>query len=78
MDCLLDYSGDAFFYGSLAEPMSCIIGAFHASYHTKPGSYQHQMGIVDGGNMAILAGRGLWAWELLIMQYMRTGNPACL
>ena len=58
MDCLLDYSGDAFFYGSLAEPMSCIIGAFHANYHTKPGSYVHEMGIVDGGNMAILAGAG--------------------
>ena len=35
MDCLLDYSG-MHFYGSLAEPMSCIIGAFHASYHTNP------------------------------------------
>ncbi len=58
MDCLLEYNGDAFFYGSLAEPMSCIIGAFHASYHTKPGVYQHEMGIVDGGNMAILAGAG--------------------
>ena len=58
MDCLLEYNGDAFFYGSLAEPMSCIVGAFHASYHTKPGSYQHEMGIVDGGNMAILAGAG--------------------
>ena len=30
-DCLLPYSGEAFFYGSLAEPMSCIVGAFHAS-----------------------------------------------
>ncbi|WPX09473.1 alcohol dehydrogenase catalytic domain-containing protein [Caldicellulosiruptor danielii] len=25
-NCLLKYEGDAFFYGSLAEPMSCIIG----------------------------------------------------
>jgi len=33
-NCLLKYEGDAFFYGSLAEPMSCIVGAFHASYHT--------------------------------------------
>ncbi|MBU0935191.1 MAG: zinc-binding dehydrogenase [Spirochaetes bacterium] len=58
LDCLLEYSGDAFFHASLAEPMSCIIGAYHASYHTKPGSYQHQMGIVRGGRMAILAGAG--------------------
>ena len=55
---LLPYSGDAFFYGSLAEPMSCIVGAFHASYHTKAGSYVHEMGIREGGSMAILAGAG--------------------
>lgn len=57
-DCLLDYGGDAFFYGSLSEPMSCIIGAFHATYHTKYGVYEHYMGIVEGGSMAILAGAG--------------------
>jgi len=57
-DCLLPYNGDAFFYGSLAEPMSCIVGAFHANYHTIPGKYHHTMGIVEGGNMAILAGAG--------------------
>ncbi len=56
--CLLEYNGDAFFYGSLAEPMSCIVGAFHASYHTESGSYVHKMGIREGGNMAILAGVG--------------------
>ena len=56
--CLLDYDGDAFFYGSLAEPMSCIVGAFHANYHTTGGTYIHDMGIVECGNMAILAGVG--------------------
>ena len=56
--CLLPYKGEAFFYGSLAEPMSCIVGAFHANYHTKNGSYVHSMGIVEGGKMAILAGVG--------------------
>ena len=58
MNCLLPYEGDAFFPASLSEPMSCIIGAFHASYHTKYGSYVHEMGIKEGGNMAILAGVG--------------------
>ena len=57
-DCLLNYNGDAFFYGSLSEPMSCIIGAFHANYHTKYGVYEHFMGITEGGKMAILAGVG--------------------
>ncbi len=56
--CLLSYEGDAFFAGSLAEPMSCIVGAFHANYHTTAGSYKHKMGIVEGGKMAILAGVG--------------------
>lgn len=56
--CLLPYKGDAFFYGSLAEPVSCIVGAFHACYHTTPGKYVHDMGIVEGGCLAILAGAG--------------------
>ena len=57
-NCLLEYHNDAFFYGSVAEPMSCIVGTYHAMYHTKNGSYVHNMGIVEGGNMAILAGVG--------------------
>lgn len=57
-DCLLKYEGEAFFYGSLAEPVSCIVGGFHVNYHTKPGSYVHEMGIVEGGDMALLAGVG--------------------
>jgi len=57
-NCLLDYKGDAYFYGSLAEPMSCIAGGFHANYHTTGGSYIHNMGIAEGGNMAFLAGAG--------------------
>jgi threonine dehydrogenase-like Zn-dependent dehydrogenase len=57
-DCLLAYDGEAFFPASLSEPMSCIIGAFHASYHTPPGTYVHDMGIRKGGKMAILAGVG--------------------
>jgi L-sorbose 1-phosphate reductase len=57
-DCLLPYEGEAFFPASLSEPMSCIVGAFHASYHVPPGKYQHEMGIRREGNMAILAGVG--------------------
>ena len=57
-DCLLQYDGEAFFPASLSEPMSCIVGAFHASYHIPPGTYNHEMGIRRGGKMAILAGVG--------------------
>lgn len=58
MNCLLNYEGDAFYMGSLAEPVSCIAGTFHAMYHTKPGSYAHLMGVKSGGKMALLAGAG--------------------
>jgi L-sorbose 1-phosphate reductase len=58
MDCLLTYSGDAYFKGSLSEPVSCIVGTYHAMYHTTQGSYNHKMGIVEGGDMALLAGAG--------------------
>jgi threonine dehydrogenase-like Zn-dependent dehydrogenase len=57
-DCLLDYRGENFFMGSLAEPVSCIVGAFHAQYHSRGGSYVHSMGIVPGGSLALLAGVG--------------------
>ena len=57
-NCLLEYRAGEYFYGSLSEPLSCIIGTFHAMYHTKPGVYTHEMGIREGGNMAILAGAG--------------------
>ncbi len=59
MGCLLEYRGDAYFMGSLSEPMSCIVGTFRAVYHHRsPGRYEHEMGIRRGGNLAILAGVG--------------------
>jgi threonine dehydrogenase-like Zn-dependent dehydrogenase len=57
-NCLLPYRGEGFYPASLAEPLSCVIGAMHANYHLTPGSYVHKMEIVDGGKMAILAGVG--------------------
>jgi threonine dehydrogenase-like Zn-dependent dehydrogenase len=57
-DCLLAYKGEGYYPASLAEPLSCVIGAMHANYHTTPGSYVHKMDIVDSGKMAILAGVG--------------------
>jgi threonine dehydrogenase-like Zn-dependent dehydrogenase len=49
---------DTFYAGSLAEPVSCVIGAFHAQYHTSEGSYRHRMGPREGGSMALLASAG--------------------
>ncbi|MDR1343686.1 MAG: zinc-binding dehydrogenase [Prevotellaceae bacterium] len=58
LGCLLRYEGRGYYPASLSEPLSCVIGAMHANYHTTPGSYVHRMEIVDGGCMAILAGVG--------------------
>lgn len=57
-NCLLHYNGEAFYTGSLAEPVSCVIGGYHVNYHTKAGSYVHDMGIKEGGKCALLAGVG--------------------
>jgi threonine dehydrogenase-like Zn-dependent dehydrogenase len=76
-DCLLPYDGEAFFPASLSEPMSCIVGAFHASYHTPPGTYLHNMGIRNGGMMAILAGvgpMGLGAIDYALHQDRKPGT----
>lgn len=56
--CLLAYEGDAFFKASLAEPMSCIVAGYQAFYHIDNETYEHKMGIVKNGTMAILAGVG--------------------
>ena len=58
LGCVLPYKGDYFANASLAEPMSCIIGAFHATYHTTPYVYEHQMGLKDGGSVALLGCAG--------------------
>ena len=57
-DNLLPYNSDTYFYGSLSEPMSCIVGTFHAMYHTRLGDYVHDMGIKENGKMAMLAAVG--------------------
>jgi threonine dehydrogenase-like Zn-dependent dehydrogenase len=57
-DCLLTCEVDGFFKASLAEPLSCIIGAFKTSYHFRPGTYLHETGPRPGGCMAVLAGAG--------------------
>ena len=58
LGCVLPYEGTYFANASLAEPMSCIIGAFHATYHTTQYVYEHHMGIREGGNLALLGCAG--------------------
>ncbi len=58
LGCLLDYTGESFFEASLGEPMSCIIGGFHANYHTNKRNYDHAMGTKADGNILIMGGCG--------------------
>jgi L-sorbose 1-phosphate reductase len=58
LGCVLPYKGTYFANASLSEPMSCIIGAFHANYHTKQYIYKHDMGIKKGGKVALLGCAG--------------------
>lgn len=48
LGCLLEYKGRAYYEASLAEPMSCSIGAFNAAYHTKMGVYHSRYGYQEG------------------------------
>ena len=57
-DCLIPYYGDSYFKASLAEPMSCIIAGYHENYHSVYETHSHEMGIKEGGAVAILAGVG--------------------
>ncbi len=78
MDCLMTFEGDAFFKASLAEPVSCIIGAFNTSYHFAPGEYTHQQGVRRGGSLAILAGAGPMGLGAVDYAIHGPGRPANL
>ena len=58
LGCLMEYTGESFFEASLGEPMSCIIGGYHANYHTNKQNYDHTMGTKKDGNIIILGGCG--------------------
>ncbi len=74
--CLLPYEGEAYYEASLAEPMSCSIGAFNATYHTKMGVYTHEMGIKKDGKLAIMAGAGPMGLGALSYALNRDVRPA--
>ena len=57
-DCLIPYEGDSYFKASLAEPVSCVIAGYHENYHSVYETHSHEMGIKEGGSVAILAGVG--------------------
>jgi len=78
MGCLLVYRGPGYYPASMAEPYSCVIGAMHANYHIKPGTYIHDMEIVDGGKMALLAGVGPMGLAAISYVLNREGHKPSL
>ena len=78
LGCLLEYKGRAYYEASLAEPMSCSIGAFNAAYHTQMGVYTHQMGIKEGGKLAIMAGAGPMGLGALTYALHRDVRPSMI
>ncbi|MBN2300424.1 MAG: zinc-binding dehydrogenase [Acholeplasmataceae bacterium] len=56
--CLLPYEGEGYFSGSLAEPFSCVAGAFHENFRSNFDTHIHEMDIKKGGAMIIIAGGG--------------------
>lgn len=58
LDCLIPFEGQAYYEGSLCEPLSCVIAAFDSQFHLIPHTYQPVMGIKNGGSCLIIAGTG--------------------
>lgn len=54
---VLPFRGESFFEGSLIEPLSCVVGAYRAQFHTHE-DYKYVNGIKEGGNLALLAATG--------------------
>lgn len=54
---LLKYKGESYFEGSLLEPLSSVVGAYRAQFHTGD-DYKYINGIKEGGNLALLAATG--------------------
>ena len=56
-DYLIKLNSDAYFNGSLIEPVSCVVRGYKANFHLGK-NFNHILGIKEGGNLAILAGCG--------------------
>lgn len=78
LGCLLPYNGDSYYMGSLAEPVSTIVGTFHAMYHTKKYVYEHEMDIKAGGAMAMLAAAGPMGMGAIDYAIHRDRRPGIL
>ncbi|MDR1801674.1 MAG: zinc-binding dehydrogenase [Lachnospiraceae bacterium] len=75
---VLPYDGEAYFHGSLTEPLSCVIGATHANYHTHQGEYTHIMDLKPNGACVALASAGPMGLAMLDYLIHRENHPRLL
>jgi len=71
--CLLPYAGRGWFYGSLAEPVACVLRAFRSQIH-RDADGELRPGPVPGGAMALLGAMGPMGMAALDCALRR--NPA--
>jgi len=61
---LIQIESDAFFRGSLVEPVSCVVRGFKATFHQDPDG-SHITGVKKGGKVALLAACGPMGLEAI-------------
>ncbi len=75
LGCLMNYDGESFFEASLGEPMSCIIGGYHANYHANKKNYNHEMGTKKDGNIITPEYAADHGAELLYVNTAKMDDP---
>ena len=56
--CLLPFSGEGWYKGSLVEAIGCVLRGFKGFYHTDYTDYKRTDGAKKGGKLAVLGGAG--------------------
>ena len=56
--CMIPFSGDSYFKGSLVEALGCVLRGYKGFYHTDYETYIRTDGARKGGKIAILGGAG--------------------
>ena len=73
---LLEFQGDAYFKGSIIEPVSCIVRGYKGTFHLK--GDDHITGLKSGGRLAILGGCGPMGLEAIDIAISCENKPMIL
>jgi threonine dehydrogenase-like Zn-dependent dehydrogenase len=75
--CLLPYTGDAYFKGSLAEPMSCIIGPCMRITTPRPARIRMTWIFKKEAHVPFWPAPARWVWGPSIISSTATGGRSC-